>query len=134
MGNCQIPQEAMPTSPAQLPGGLAFVAEIIAESLSEDMPDISAKAVMLAVRATFKVADAHRGTAIYCHNLGAWWRQFRDTLIVEEFNRRDAAGETATAIVRDLAGREWPGDQRRIGERQIWNILGKPDPRQGVLF
>lgn len=129
-----IPLEHLPKNPEQLPGELRNVAELIAEVLVMARPDLAGDAAMLAARSTFAIADAYRGTAIYCHNLGTWWRQYRDGMIIEEFDRRTTAGETATKVVKEMAGREWPGDQRRICERSVWLILGKPDPRQLGLW
>lgn len=129
-----IPEEYLPKAPEQLPGELRNVAEIFARVIAALRPDLAEIADLLATRGTFAVGDEYRGSAIYCHNLGRWWRQFRDTLIIEEFDRRTTAGETATKVVKELAAREWPGEQRRICERSVWSILGKPDPRQMGLF
>lgn len=136
MGGClvNIPDEHLPTAPEQLPSELRNVAELIAEVLVAFRPDLAGDANMLAARSAFVIGDAYRGTALYCHNLGSWWRRYRDGMIIEEFDRRTTAGETATKVVKEMAGREWPGDQRRICERSVWLILGKPDPRQMGLF
>lgn len=136
MGGClaNIPEEHLPKAPGQLPGELRNVAKIIAEVILSERPDLAEDADQLATRATFAIADAYRGTAIYCHNLGTWWRQYRDGMIIEEFDRRTKTGETATKVVKEMASREWPGEQRRICERTVWLILGKPDPRQMGLF
>lgn len=129
-----IPREALPKEPEQLPGELRNVAEIIARAIIAERPDLAEVADLLAARATFAVADEYRGTAIYCHNLGRWERQYRAGLIIEEFDRRTTAGETATKVVKELALRDWPGEQRRICERTVWLTLGKPDPRQMGLW
>ena len=136
MSGClaNIPKEHLPKTPEQLPGELRNVAEIIAREIVAERPDLADVAALLATRATFAIADAYRGTAIYCHNLGTWWRQYRDGMIIEEFDRRTTAGETATKVVKEMASREWPGEQRRICERTVWLTLGKPDPRQMGLW
>lgn len=130
----RIPREAMPTRPSQLPGELSNVAEIIARELATIRPELADDAAMLATFAVFAVGEDYRGTHIYCPSMGKFMEEYRNNLIREEFDRRTNAGETATAVVKDLATREWPGERRRIGVRAIWDVLGKVDDRQLTLW
>ena len=86
---------------------------------------------MLATYATYTVGEEYRSDYIYCPSMGKFVEEYRNNLIREEFDKRTTAGETGTAVVRDLARREWPGEKRRIGVRSIWNVLGRvEDDRQ----
>ncbi|MFZ5775089.1 MAG: hypothetical protein ACOY3Z_06360 [Thermodesulfobacteriota bacterium] len=129
----ELPEDALP-SIEELPGDLCQVAEIIAGEIASARPDMAGVATMLATRATFALANEFRGAAIYCHNLDKWFDEYRNSLMRSEFDRRTAAGETATRIVRDLAAREWLGSRRRVSERTVWAVLGRPDDRQMRIF
>lgn len=94
----------------ELPGDLRLIAEVIG------------------VAATMKLAQAFGGTPLYIVKIDAFIRRVRDKAFREEFDRRTAKGETATAVVRDMARR------RDLCERQVWNIVNAPDERQMRMF
>lgn len=122
----EIPDDALPKCPEELPGNLRRVAEIIAQVVGDDRAG---------ALAAWHIGLDFRGTAIYCHNLDDWFRRHRNRMIVSEFDRRTGAGESATAVVRTMAMREWPG-LGRISERTVWEVLGRPvvDDRQLGLW
>jgi hypothetical protein len=109
----QLPDEHLPAA-SELPGDLAHAAEVIG------------------VRPTLALAEAFRGTYIYCRTLDNLERVWRNRAIRTEADRRLDAGELISHIVPDLA--------RRYGlvERSVWNIVGsgedEVDARQMGLF
>lgn len=116
----RLPTEALPSTPEELPGEFRQVAEIIAEIIGDRKQ---------ATWAAWAIAMEFRGTPIYCRNMEEFFRAFRNRLIIAEFTRRTNAGETARAVVNDLALRDWPGDRVRISTRTVWEVLGQPDER-----
>jgi Mor family transcriptional regulator len=90
-----------------------------------DLPgDLRLIAEVIGVEATMKLAQAFGGTPLYIVKIDAFARRLRNKAFREEFDRRTATGETATAVVRDIARR------RDLCERQLWNIVNAPDERQ----
>lgn len=122
----ELPDEALPQRPEDLPGDLRQVAEVAAR-----VTGCPKSGALIA----WRIGLEFRGTAVFCHNLDAVFRRYRDRAMVAEFDRRTMAGETAGAVVRSLALRPWPG-LGRIAARQIWNVIGRPaeDDRQMDMF
>lgn len=106
----ELPDEALPDL-ASLSGDLRLLAEIVG------------------VRPALRVALILGGGMLYIGKIDAYARRLRDQAMRREFDRR-ATGETATAVVRDLARKN------KLSARQVWTILGSPEPdeRQGKLF
>lgn len=100
-----LPDDAMP-SIEELPGDLRLIAEVIG------------------VRPTMQLAQVFGGTPLYIVKIDGFARRLRDKAFREEFDQRTGRGETATAVVRDIAR------TRGLCERQLWNIVNAPDERQ----
>lgn len=95
----------------ELPGDLPMIAKII----EKFAPGKGVEIVMA-------LAEANSGTYVLFHTTKKLKQKARDRWIVEQFDNGATAPELARA-----AG---------IGERQVWNILGKEpvDERQLSLF
>lgn len=84
--------------------------------------DLRLLAELVGVGMALRIAQAFGGTPIRIYGVGKWLRRHRDRCI-----RRDSDnGLSAVAL----------GRKYRLSERQIWNILGTPEPeeRQIRLF
>ncbi|MDR3631331.1 MAG: helix-turn-helix domain containing protein [Desulfocapsaceae bacterium] len=105
-----LPPDLVPEA-IELPGDLAEMAMIIDGYIPG-----------LGVEITMAIAQRFRGTYVFCHNLDALWRAARDRRIVEFYDDGMKVPEIARLV--------------GLGQRRVWDILGKPpeDDRQMKLF
>ncbi len=85
--------------------------------------DLRLLAEIVGVAVALRIAQVFGGTPIRIYGVGKWLRRHRDRCIRRDYDQGDI-----TAIE---LGRKY-----KLGERQIWNILGsaEPDERQGRLW
>lgn len=74
------------------------------------------------VAMALRIAQIFGGTPIRIYGVGKWLRRHRDRCIRRDYDNGISAVEL--------------GRKYKLGERQIWNILGtsEPDERQGRLW
>ncbi|MFC1524646.1 Mor transcription activator family protein [Thermodesulfobacteriota bacterium] len=101
--------------------GIILLPEDALPAVEELSGDLRMLAEIVTVEKALEVAQVFGGTSIRCYGVQKWIRRWRDRMI-----RKDSEHMSGIELARKY----------NLSERQIWNILGSPEPdeRQMELF